>query len=333
MPQTLKLALLDDYQKVAMRMADWDRLKKRGIEITVFHEAFASVDDAARKLAPFDILGLLRERTAFPRALIEKLPNLKFMVLTGARASSLDDKAATERGIPISTTPGGGSNAPTAELSWALLMMCARDLGKAERNARSGHWHDGIRTMEVLEGKRLGVIGLGKLGSRVAGYAKAFGMDVVAWSQNLTEEKAARGGARLVTKDELLATSDFITIHLVLSDRTRGLIGAADFAKMKKTAILVNTSRGPIVDEAALIAALKGGTIAHAGLDVYEKEPLPAGHPLTKVNNLTLIPHLGYVVEDSYRYFYDGTIKDIEAWLDGTPINLLNPDALKKKWA
>jgi phosphoglycerate dehydrogenase-like enzyme len=331
MPQTLKLALLDDYQKVAMRMADWDRLKKRGIEITVFHEAFTSVDDAARKLAPFDILGLLRERTAFPRALIEKLPNLKFMVLTGARAASLDDKAATERGIPISTTPGGGSNAPTAELSWALLMMCARDLGKAERNARSGHWHAGIRNMEVLEGKRLGVIGLGKLGSRVAGYAKAFGMDVVAWSQNLTEEKAAKGGARLVTKDELLATSDFITIHLVLSDRTRGLIGAADFAKMKKTAILVNTSRGPIVDEAALIAALQGGTIAHAGLDVYEKEPLPAGHPLTKVDNLTLIPHLGYVVEDSYRYFYDGTIKDIEAWLDGTPINLLNPDALKKK--
>jgi phosphoglycerate dehydrogenase-like enzyme len=333
MPQTLKLALLDDYQKVAMRMADWDRLKKRGIEITVFHEAFASVDDAAQKLAPFDILGLLRERTAFPRALIEKLPNLKFMVLTGARASSLDDKAATERGIPISTTPSGGSNAPTAELSWALLMMCARDLGKAERNARSGHWHHGIKNMEVLDGKRLGVIGLGKLGSRVAGYAGAFGMDVVAWSQNLTEEKAAKGGARLVTKDELLATSDFITIHLVLSDRTRGLIGPADFAKMKKTAILVNTSRGPIVDEAALIAALNGGTIAHAGLDVYEKEPLPADHPLTKVDNLTLIPHLGYVVEDSYRHFYDGTIRDIEAWLDGAPINLLNPDALKKKQA
>ena len=330
MPQTMKLALLDDYQKVALRLADWDRLKKRGIDITVFHEPFGSVDDAVQKLAPFQILGLLRERTAFPRALIEKLPNLKFMVLTGARAASLDDKAATERGIPISTTPGGGSNAPTAELGWALLMSCARDLAKGERLMRSGGWHDGLQQMNVLEGKRLGIIGLGKLGSRIAGYARAFGMDVVAWSQNLTAEKAAAGGAKLVSKDELLATSDFVSIHLVLSDRTRGLIGAADLAKMKKTAILINTSRGPIVDEAALIAALRNGTISHAGLDVYDKEPLPAGHPLTKLENVTLVPHLGYVVEESYRFFYDGTIKDIEAWLDGKPINVLNPEALKK---
>lgn len=330
MPQTMKLALLDDYQKVALQLADWDRLRKRGIEITVFNEPFVSVDDAAQKLAPFEILGLLRERTAFPRALIEKLPNLKFMVLTGARAASLDDKAATERGIPISTTPGGGSNAPTAELGWALLMSCARDLAKAERLMRSGGWHDGIQQMNVLEGKRLGILGLGKLGSRVAGYAKAFGMDVVAWSQNLTAEKAGAIGVKYVGKDELLSTSDFISIHLALSDRTRGLIGAAELAKMKKTAILVNTSRGPIVDEAALIAALKNGTIAHAGLDVYDKEPLPAGHPLTKLENVTLVPHLGYVVEESYRYFYKGTIEDIEAWLDGKPINVLNPDALKK---
>jgi len=330
MPQTMKLALLDDYQRVALRLGDWDRLRKRGIEITVFNEPFASVDDAAQKLAPFEILGLLRERTAFPRALIEKLPNLKFMVLTGARAASLDDKAATERGIPISTTPGGGSNAPTAELGWALLMSCARDLAKAERLMRSGGWHDGIQQMNVLEGKRLGILGLGKLGSRVAGYAKAFGMEVVAWSQNLTAEKAGAIGVKYVSKDELLSTSDFISIHLALSDRTRGLIGAAELAKMKKTAILINTSRGPIVDEAALIAALKDGTIAHAGLDVYDKEPLPAGHPLTKLENVTLVPHLGYVVEDSYRYFYKGTIEDIEAWLDGKPINVLNPDALKK---
>jgi phosphoglycerate dehydrogenase-like enzyme len=331
MPQTLKLALLDDYQKVALRMADWDRLRKRGIEITVFHEAFASVEEAARKLAPFQILGLLRERTAFPRALIEKLPNLKFMVLTGARAASLDDKAATERGIPISTTPGGGSNAPTAELGWALLMMCARDLAKAERLARQGKWHDGIEQMVVLEGKRLGILGLGKLGSRAARYGKAFGMDVVAWSQNLTPEKAEAGGAKYVSKEELLATSDFVSIHLALSDRTRGLIGAADLARMKKTAILVNTSRGPIVDEAALIAALKNRTIMHAGLDVYDKEPMSADHPLTKLDNVTLIPHLGYVVEESYRHFYKGTIEDIEAWLDGKPINLLNPDVLKAR--
>ena len=329
MSQTLKLALLDDYQKVALRMADWDRLRKRGIEITVFNEPFASIDDAVQKLAPFQILGLLRERTAFPRALIEKLPNLKFMVLTGARAASLDDKAATDRGIPISTTPGGGSNAPTAELGWALLMMCARDLAKAERLARQGKWHDGIEQMVGLEGKRLGILGLGKLGSRAARYGKAFGMDVVAWSQNLTPEKAEEGGAKYVSKDELLATSDFVSIHLALSDRTRGLIGAAELAKMKKTAILVNTSRGPIVDEAALIAALKDRTILHAGLDVYDKEPMSADHPFTKLGNVTLIPHLGYVVEESYRHFYDGTIKDIEAWLDGKPINVLNPEALK----
>ncbi|MBN9490439.1 MAG: D-2-hydroxyacid dehydrogenase family protein [Alphaproteobacteria bacterium] len=329
MPQTIKLALLDDYQKVALKFGDWDRLRKRGVEITVFNEPFASVEDAAKKLAPFDALQLLRERTPFPRALIEKLPNLKFMVLTGLRASSLDDKAATERKIPISNTPGHGSNASTAELCWALLMSCARDLAKGERLMRSGGWHDGIRNMVVLEGKRLGVLGLGKLGSRVAGYAKAFGMDVVAWSQNLTEEKAKQGGAKLVSKDELLATSDFVSIHLVLSDRTRGLLGAADLARMKKTAMLINTSRGPIVDEAALIAALKNGTIAHAGLDVYDKEPLPAGHPLTKLDNVTLVPHLGYVVEDSYRSFYDGTIADVEAWLDGKPINVINPEALK----
>jgi D-3-phosphoglycerate dehydrogenase len=329
MPQTIKLALLDDYQKVALKLGDWDRLRRRGVEITVFDEPFESIDDAAQKLASFDILQLLRERTAFPRALIEKLPNLKFMVLTGARASSLDDKAATERGIPISNTPGGGSNASTAELCWALLMSCARDLARAERLMRSGGWHDGIRNMVVLEGKRLGVIGLGRLGSRVAGYARAFGMEVVAWSQNLTEEKARQGGARLVSKDELLATSDFVTIHLVLSDRTRGLIGASDLARMKKTAMLINTSRGPIVEEAALIAALKAGTIAHAGLDVYDKEPLPAGHPLTRLDNVTLVPHLGYVVEESYRHFYAGTIADIEAWLDGKPINVINPDALR----
>ncbi len=330
MPQTLKLALLDDYQNVALKLADWDRLRKRGVEITVFNQPFSSVEDAAEKLAPFEMLGLLRERTAFPRALIEKLPNLKFMVLTGARAASLDDKAATERGIPISTTPGGTSNAPTAELCWALLMSCARDLAKAERLIRSGGWHNGITQMNVLEGKRLGILGLGKLGSRVAGYARAFGMDVVAWSQNLTEEKAAAGGAKLASKDELLATSDFISIHLVLSDRSRGLIGAAELAKMKKTATLINTSRGPIVDEAALIAALGNGTIAHAGLDVYDREPLPAGHPLTKLDNVTLVPHLGYVVEESLRFFYEGTIKDVEAWLDGSPINVLNPDVLKK---
>ena len=324
MPQTIKLALLDDYQKVAMRMADWDRLKKRGVEITVFHEPFASVEDAAQKLAPFQVLGLLRERTAFPRALIEKLPNLKFMVLTGARASSLDDKAATERGIPISNTPGGGSNASTAELCWALLMSCARDLAKGERLMRSGGWHDGIRQMQVLEGKRLGVIGLGRLGSRVAGYAKAFGMDVVAWSQNLTPEKAAQGGAKLLSKDELLKTSDFVTIHLVLSDRTRGLLGAADLAKMKKTAILVNTSRGPIVDEDALIDVLREKRIGGAAIDVFDTEPLPAEHQLRNLPNALLTGHVAYVTRELYETFYQDSVEDIAAFRAGAPIRLMD---------
>jgi D-3-phosphoglycerate dehydrogenase len=208
-------------------------------------------------------------------------------------------------------------------------MSCARDLAKGERLMRSGGWHDGIKQMQVLEGKRLGVIGLGRLGSRVAGYAKAFGMDVVAWSQNLTAEKAAQGGAKLVSKDELLKTSDFVTIHLVLSDRTRGLLGASDLAKMKKTAILINTSRGPIVDEAALIAALQNGTIAHAGLDVYDKEPLPKGHPLTKLDS-TLVPHLGYVVEESLSPLLCRHDRGHRGWLDnGKPINVINPGALK----
>ena len=326
MPQTIKLALLDDYQKVAMRLGDWDRLKKRGIEITVFNKPFSSVDDAVQKLAPFQILGLLRERTAFPRALIEKLPNLKFMVLTGARAASLDDKAAAERGIPISTTPGGGSNAPTAELGWALLMMCARDLAKAERLARLGKWHDGIEQMVVLEGKRLGILGLGKLGSRAAAYGKAFGMDVVAWSQNLTAERAAEAGAAMVSKEELFRSADFVSIHLVLSDRSRGLVGAADLALMKPTAILVNTSRGPIVDEKALVRALKERRIAGAGLDVYENEPLVEPE-LIAMKNVVLTPHLGSAVTELRESMANVVADNILAVLEGRqPPNCWNPE-------
>jgi len=223
----------------------------------------------------------------------------------------------------VLTTGGGGSNAPTAELGWALLLMCARDLGKAERLARAGKWHDGIAQAVVLEGKRLGVLGLGKLGSRAAVYGRAFGMEVVAWSQNLTPEKAAAGGAKYVSKDELLSTSDFVSIHLALSDRTRGLIQAADLAKMKKTAILVNTSRGPIVDEAALIAALREKRIAGAGLDVFDVEPLPVDHPLRALDNAVLTPHLGYVVDQNYRAFFGGVVDAIRGFLDGKPVRVL----------
>jgi D-3-phosphoglycerate dehydrogenase len=194
---------------------------------------------------------------------------------------------------------------------------------------RAGRWHEGVRLGVVLEGRRLGVIGLGRLGSRIAGYGRAFGMEVVAWSQNMTPERAAECGARYVSKEELFATSDFISIHVVLSDRTRGLIGAADFARMKPTAILVNSSRGPIVDEAALIEAIRSRKLAHAALDVYAREPLPVDHPLRSLEHVTLAPHLGYVNTDVFGHFYGESVKNIEAWLDGKPINVLNPDALR----
>jgi len=324
----MKLAILDDYQRLALRVADWARLEKRGVEITVFNEAFASTEDAAAKLAPFDMLCLMRERTPFPRALIERLPNLKFMALTGLRAPSLDLAACSARRIPVSNTGAGNTNAPTAELTWLLVIAAARDFAKAERGMRAGRWHDGLAGGMILEGKRLGLLGLGKLGARVARYGLGFGMDVVAWSQNLTAERAAAAGAHPVSKEVLLETSDVVSIHLVLSERTRGLLGAAEFARIKPGAILVNTSRGPIVDEGAMLAALKSGRLGHAALDVYDQEPLPAGHALRALDNVTLSPHLGYVTEDVFRGFYADAIEDIAAWLDGAPIRVMNPEAL-----
>jgi phosphoglycerate dehydrogenase-like enzyme len=324
----LKLAILDDYQRLAEQSADWGRLRRRGVDVSVFHEAFRSADDAAAKLAPFEVLVLMRERTPFPRALIERLPNLKYISMTGMRSASLDLAACSARRIPVSHTRAGSTSAVTAEFCFLLMLAAARDLAKAERGMRAGRWHEGIAGGVVLEGKRLGLVGLGKLGSRVAGYARAFGMDVVAWSQNLTEEKAALAGAAFVSKEELFRSSDFVSIQLVLSDRSRGLVGAADLALMKPTAILVNTSRGPIVDEKAMLAALQGRTLAHAALDVYGTEPLPADHPLRKLENVTLSPHLGYVSEDVYRTFWGDCIENVEAWLDGKPVRLLNPEAL-----
>jgi D-3-phosphoglycerate dehydrogenase len=324
----LKLAILDDYQQLALKSADWDRLRRRGVEVSVFREAFASREDAAAKLAPFEVLVLMRERTPFPRELIEKLPKLKFMALTGLRSASLDLAACSARKVPVTNTRAGSTSAVTAEFCFLLMLAAARDFARAERNMRTGRWHEGIAGGIVLEGKRLGLVGLGKLGSRVAGYAKAFGMDVVAWSQNLTAEKAAAAGAAFVSKDELFRTSDFVSIQLVLSDRSRGLVGAADLALMKPTAILVNTSRGPIVDEAAMLAALQGHRLGHAALDVYGTEPLAADHPLRKMDNVTLSPHLGYVSDDVYRIFWGDCVENVEAWLDGKPVRVLNPESL-----
>jgi D-3-phosphoglycerate dehydrogenase len=324
----MKLAILDDYQRLALASADWERLRRRGIEIAVFHEAFASQEEAAAKLAPFEILVLMRERTPFPRALLERLPNLKFIALTGMRAPSLDMACCTGRRIPVSNTGPGRSTAITAETAFGMILAAARDFAAAERNMRSGRWHEGVRAGTILEGKRLGILGLGKLGSRIAGYARAFAMEVVAWSQNLTAPRAIETGAKLVTKEELLRTSDFVTIHLVLSERTRGLIGAAELALMKPSAVLVNTSRGPIVEEAALLEALQSGRLAHAALDVYDREPLPADHPLRGLPNVTLLPHLGYVAAEVYASFWSDCVENVEAWLAGRPIRVVNPEAL-----
>jgi D-3-phosphoglycerate dehydrogenase len=318
----MKLAVLDDYQKVALESADWSILK--GVEVKVFDAPFASLDDAARGLAPFDILCLMRERMAFPRQLVERLPNLKFVSLTGRRAGSLDTKALAERGIPVSHTGAGNGTASTVELAWGLILAAARNLAKAERNMRSGKWHQDLPAGMALAGKRLGLIGAGGIGAKVGAVGKAFGMEVVAWSQNLTPEKAAAAGVRSVQKDELLATSDVISIHMVLSDRSRHLISGGDFQKMKKGAILVNTSRGPIVDETALLAWLKSGA-GHAALDVYDREPLPADHPLRKLQNVTLSPHLGYVNDENYRTFYRDTVENVAAWMAGKPIRILQP--------
>ena len=319
----MKLALLDDYQRLALQSADWDRLKRRGVEITVFHEPFSSVDDAAAKLKPFDILCPLRERTAFPRALTERLPNLKFFALTGIRAASLDSQYLAERRIPVSNTRSGNSTDLTAELCWGLIISAARDMAKGERNMRAGRWHEGLAPGIGLKGKRLGVIGLGKIGARVAAIGKVFGMEAVAWSQNLTPEKAKEAGVGFAEKKVLLETADVVSLHLVLSDRTRGIISTPEFALMKSSAILVNVSRGPLVDEKAMLDALRSGRIAHAALDVYDREPLPAGHPLRKLANVTLSPHLGYVNAENYRTFYRDTVENVAAWLAGKPIRIL----------
>jgi len=323
----LKLAILDDYQRVALKSADW---KKLGLEIQVFHEAFRSEDEAAQKLAPFEILCLMRERTAFPRTLVERLPNLKFISLTGLRAGSMDSKALGERGIPVSNTRPGDSTASTSELCWGLIIAAARGLERGLQNMRAGRWHEGVPAGIGLSGKRLGLIGLGRIGAYVGRVGKAFGMDVVAWSQNLTPEKAAEQGATYVSKEELLATSDVVSIHLVLSERTRGLLGAKELGLMKPGAILANVSRGPIVDEPALLQALAGKRI-HAALDVYDREPLPADHPLRRMENVTLAPHLGYVNDETYRVFHQDSVDNVAAWLAGKPIRVMNAEHLKSK--
>ncbi len=315
---TLKIAILDDYQNVALSLADWTQLGPDA-EVTVFNENLATEDEAAKALAGFNVICLMRERMALPASLIDRLPNLKLIVFTGARIRVIDTDHAAAKGITVCHTYPGDSKFATPEMAWALILACARNLPLEHARVQSGLWQHTIGTM--LGGKTIGIVGLGKLGSRMAKIAKAFEMDVIAWSPNLTDERATECGARRVDKATLFKQADVVSLHLVLSDRSRHTVGPAEIARMKPGAILVNTSRGPLVDEAALVAALNTGRI-RAGLDVFDIEPLPQDHPLRSAPNCVLSPHLGYVTEEAYAFFYRDMIENIIAWRNGAPVRV-----------
>lgn len=315
-----RLAILDDYQQVAGDYAPWDSLLDDGVKVSVFSAPFVSEEQAVAALAPFDIIVAMRERTRFPQRVLDSLPNLKLLVTTGMANAAIDLEAATERGIVVCGT--GGSPAAAPELTWALLLAFARNLVAEENSLRAGEWQTGVGF--ELEGKTLGIVGLGKIGKRIAGYAKAFGMDVLAWSQNLTTEDAEAAGARKVSKEELFRESDVVTLHLRLSERTEGIVGAEELRLLGPDGVLVNTARGPLVDEAALIRALEEGWIRGAALDVFDEEPLPAGHAMLHSPRTVLSPHIGYVTHESYRQFYGGAFEDVKAWLEGTPVRVIS---------
>lgn len=310
-----KIAILDDYHGAALEFADWS-----GLDVTVFRDHVADEARVIERLQPFDVICAMRERTRISRNVIENLPNLKLIASTGMRNAGIDIDAARDRGVMVTGT--SGSSTPTPELAFGLILSLARSIPLAGRNMRNGQWQTTMG--RSLSGATLGLLGLGRLGQQVAGFARAFNMNLIAWSQNLTAETAAAHGAELVDKETLFRQSDYISIHLVLSDRTRGLVGAADLAAMKSDACLVNTSRGPIVDEDALLAALQAGSIGGAGIDVYGTEPLPADHPIRTLDNAVLTPHLGYVTEDTYSIFYTQTVECVRAWIDGKPVRVIS---------
>jgi len=315
----IRAAILDDYQNVALSFADWSSIAK-DVEIKIFDQPFKSRDEAVKALQGFAVVVGMRERTPFPRAVIEALPDLKLLITTGARNNSFDLKAAAERGVTVCGTGGVGS--PTTGIAFGLMLELTRRIGFEHARLKAGQpWQTTIGP--DLDGLTLGILGLGKLGQRSAAVGKAFGMKTIAWSQNLTPDKAAAGGATYVSKEELFAKADIVTIHVVLSDRSRGLVGAADLGRMKKTAYLINTARGPIVDEAALIAALQSKSIAGAGLDVFDIEPLPLDHPYRKMDNVVITPHLGYVSTQNYAAYFPDIVADIRGWLDGKPVRVI----------
>jgi phosphoglycerate dehydrogenase-like enzyme len=320
-----RVAVLDDYQHRAAEFADWGSLGD-GIDVDFFHEPIPP-EHLAEQLAGYEVLVLMRERTRFDEAVLAQLPRLQLVVTTGMRNASLDVDYLVGRGVVVSGTAGISSPSPggvpsTTEVAWALILAVLKRVTIEDRAIRAGRWQTDLPVN--LGGATLGLAGLGHLGASMIGPARAFGMEVIAWSQHLTEDRAAEVGVEAVSKEELLGRSDVLSIHLVLSERTRGLLGASELSQMRRTAVLINTSRGPIVDERALVGALGDGTIAGAGLDVYDTEPLPAGHALTRLDNVVLLPHLGYVSEAALRNMYEQVVEDIAAWRDGASIRTID---------
>ncbi len=306
----IRIAVLDDYQNVALEMADWSPLAGRA-EITVFNDRLSNLDAIVERLLPFDVVCVMRERTPLPRSVIERLPRLKLIASTGPRNAAIDVEAAANRGIVVAHT--GYDARSTIEMTWALILASARQVALENAHLRTGGWQ--LTVGESLHGKTLGVLGLGNIGSEVARIGLAFGMNLIAWSQNLTTERAEACGGRLVSKEELFRSADILTIHLVLSSRTKGSVGAAELQAMKPSARLINTSRGPIVDEPALIDVLRGRRIAGAAVDVFDIEPLPADHPFRSLDNVLATPHIGFVARELYRTFYGDTVENITRWL------------------
>jgi len=315
----LRCAILDDYMKLTLRIADWSRLDDR-VDITVFDQPFASGEAAAGALGDFEIICAMRERTPFPRTLFAALPKLKLLITSGMRNAAIDLQAARDHQVVVCGTQWGRD--PTAALTMGLILELTRNIGRENARMHAGEALQKFIGIEI-EGRMLGVVGLGKLGAKVARLAQAFGMNVIAWSPNLTPERCREVGVGYASKEELFSTADIVTVHMVLSERSRGLVGAADLARMKPTGYLVNTARGPIVDEAALLQTLQQRRIAGAAIDVFSVEPLPVDHPFRKLDNLVLTPHLGYVTEEGFRAHYGQMVEGIDAWFKGEPLRRL----------
>ena len=315
----LRCAILDDYLNLSLKLADWSKIEDR-VDVTVFNQPFASQDSAVSALKDFEIILAMRERTPFPRAMFDQLPKLKLLITSGMRNAAIDMEAAKDHGVVLCGTQWARD--PTAPLTMGLILELTRNIGRENARMHAGEYlqkHVGIE----IDGKTLGVVGLGKLGAKVSTIAKTFGMNVIAWSPNLTAERCKEVGVTYATKEELFSTADIITIHMVLSDRSRGLVGAAELNRMKPTSFLVNSARGPIVDEMALLETLKARKIAGAAVDVFSVEPLPVDHPFRKLDNLVLTPHLGYVTQETFTAHYTQMVEGIDGWFKGEPVRKL----------